>query len=327
MASYPDADDIFADANAKVALAKTLAKRFQPLAGSPAEAYLTQTRSIPEDAVRACADLRYLAPPIDGRAPQDHALVSLLRDAGDEVSGFQLEYCDIAGARTGTAPAKQTHALREHGVRDGLFHAGGSGDVAYLCEGYSSKPLAIASLGSRAYGGGGRGIIGCAVPPERDVVIVPDRPPDDKVVDFKTGKSAASLHDADYKRAVDLLLLAGRTVLIAKAPECEHAGAGACKDADDYLRRHGPLRLKDLIEATEVSTLSLDGEARRLAQIEDPLERDQQTKAKAAELKVKVALLRDRVAHHRDAESDRHDQNVVGRSCRPEGCEAVARPR
>ena len=62
----------------------------------------------------------------------------------------------MLGARTGTAPNKQAYSLREHGVRDGLFHAGGSGDVAYLTEGYSCKALAIASLGlGRVYGGGG----------------------------------------------------------------------------------------------------------------------------------------------------------------------------
>ena len=41
-------------------------------------------------------------------------------------------------------------------MRDGLFHAGGSGDVAYLTEGYSVKALAVASLGLRRYGGGAR---------------------------------------------------------------------------------------------------------------------------------------------------------------------------
>ena len=68
-------------------------------------------------------------------------------DSDGEVCGFQLEFFDISGARTGTEPGKQTYALREHGVRDGLFHAGGSGDVAYLTEGYSCKALAVASLG------------------------------------------------------------------------------------------------------------------------------------------------------------------------------------
>jgi putative DNA primase/helicase len=299
--AYPDAEDCFADAATKIALAKTLAERFAPIAGTPAETYLIKTRKLPATTVAACADLNYLAPPIDGRPPQDHALAALLRDAGGALSGFQLEFCDITGARTGTAPGKQAYTLRELGVRDGLFCAGGSGAVAHLCEGYSCKALALAALGLRAYGGGGRSILGCAVPPEDTVVIVPDRRPDDKVVDLRTGQSAGTAHDQDYKRAVDLLLVAGKQVLIAKAPECQHAGGGACKDADEYLRRHGPIRLRELVEATEVTALSLDGEARKLAQIDDPLERDQATKAKATELKVKVALLRERVTHYREA--------------------------
>ena len=94
-------------------------------------------------------------------------------------------------------------------------------------------------------------------------MIVPDRRPPDSSPD-------ALDHDRDYKRAVDLLLLAGKTVLVAKAPECQHPGGGACKDADEYLRRHGPIRLKELIETTEVSALSLDGEARKLALIDGP---------------------------------------------------------
>jgi hypothetical protein len=127
--AYAPAEDIFADTNAdaKIALARALAERFAPLAGTPAEVYLTRTRKLSAEAVGACADLRYLAPPIDGRPPQDHALVSLLRDADGELSGFQLEFVDALGARTGTTPAKQTFALREHGVRDGLFHAAASG--------------------------------------------------------------------------------------------------------------------------------------------------------------------------------------------------------
>ena len=72
------------------------------------------------------------------------------------------------------------------------------------------------------------------------------------------------------------------------------------------MRQHGPIRLKELIETTEVSALSLDGEARKLAQIDDPLERDAQTKARATELKVRVALLRDRVTHYREAGQHRH---------------------
>jgi hypothetical protein len=176
--AYAPAEDVFTDADAKIALAQAIYPRTESLAGTPAEVYATKTRKLPPEVVRACADLRYVPPPIEGRPPQDHALVSLLRDSDGKVSGIQLEYCDISGARTGTDPGKQTYALREHGVRDGLFHAGGSGDVAYLTEGYSAKAVAVASLGlGRVYGGGSRATLGCAAPPEATVVIVPDRRP------------------------------------------------------------------------------------------------------------------------------------------------------
>jgi hypothetical protein len=124
----------------------------------------------------------------------------------------------------------------------------------------------------------------------------------------------AEMHDRDYRRGADRWLLAGRTVLLAKAPDCTHPGGGACKDTDAVLRAHGPVRLRELIETTEVSELSLDGEARKLAQIEDPLERDVQTKARAAELKVRVALLRDRVTHYRERGSTAGDEPLAGDS-------------
>jgi hypothetical protein len=297
MTPYPEAEDVFGDVDATREAAKALYARLAPLTeDTPTWQYITKTRKIEPSAARECADLRYLSPSIDGRPPQDHALVSLLRDPAGEVSGFQLEFCDVLGARTGTQPNKQAFALCEHGVRDGLFHAGGSGDVAYLCEGYSCKALAVASLGLKAYGGGARTVLGCGVPPDATVVVVPDARPDDKVVNFRTGKSVGHEHEADYKRAVDKLLLAGKTVLVAKAPNC-----GCCKDSDDVLRAHGAPPLRALVEDVTPAGLSLDGEARRLAQIDEPLERDQQTKATAARLKVKVDLLRERVAHYRKA--------------------------
>jgi hypothetical protein len=106
--------------------------------------------------------------------------VSLLRDASSAVSGLQLTFIDIAGAATDTAPKRQSYSLRPNGVRDGLFHAGGGGgDRCYLCEGYLEKPLAVASLGiGPAYGGGGRSILGFAIPREHEVVLVTDRRPE-----------------------------------------------------------------------------------------------------------------------------------------------------
>ena len=128
--SYSGPEAVFADADAKRELAKRCTPAWQPIAGTPAEEYLVKTRNMPADAVRACADLRYLPPPIEGRPPQDHALVSLLRDAaGEVVADSSSSSSTSLGARTGTEPGKQTYALREHGVRDGLFHAGGAGDV------------------------------------------------------------------------------------------------------------------------------------------------------------------------------------------------------
>jgi hypothetical protein len=180
MDRYATAEAVFADADAKIELAKALrAKVQQPITGTPAERFLVQTRKIPPEAVAGCASLGYLPSPLEGRHPTDHALVSLLLDSSGEATGLQLEYCDISGARTATEPFKQTYSLRANGCRDGLFHAGGGpGDTAYLTEGYSCKALAVASLGlGPAVGSGGLGIIGLAPPPERKVVLVPDAAP------------------------------------------------------------------------------------------------------------------------------------------------------
>jgi hypothetical protein len=100
---YPRTESIFADAEARIELAKQLVERFASHADSPAELYAVKTRKIPIETVRACADLRYLPSQIEGRPPVDHALVSLLRDAAGETTGFQFEYCDILGARAAAA--------------------------------------------------------------------------------------------------------------------------------------------------------------------------------------------------------------------------------
>ena len=187
-------------------------------------------------------------------------------------------------------------------MRDGLFHAGGSGDVAYLCEGYSAKPLAVASLGlGRVYGAGGLNVLGFAVPPERTVVIVPDRAPapDKWTEDGK--ERLLDQHEAAYARAVDRLLLAGRTVLVAAAPDC--AVHAACKDADAFLKQHGELRLKELLLRTVPGELSRDGEIKRLAVIPGELDRAAAIKAAWKDKEVlhgiPVAMLREHVAAER----------------------------
>ena len=46
----------------------------------------------------------------------------------------------------------------------------------------ANEALAVAALGLKTYGGGGRTVLGCAVPREQTVVIVPDRRPPYAVV-------------------------------------------------------------------------------------------------------------------------------------------------
>ena len=181
MTGYRPAEDVFADADAKVAAAKALFARAELVVeDDPVWRYLTAVRRLPAAAVRgALKELRHIAPPIEGRPPQDHAVVSLLRDQRGAVSGLQLTFVDIKGRATGTEPKRITYSLRLHGVRDGLFHAGGgAGGTCYLAEGYLEKPLAIASLVlGPAYGGGGLHVLGFAIPPEPEVVLVRDRAP------------------------------------------------------------------------------------------------------------------------------------------------------
>ncbi len=150
------------------------------------------------------------------------------------------------------------------------------------------KAIAVASLGiGPTYGAGGLNVLGFAVPPEPTVVIVPDRSPapDEWTKDGK--ERLLDIHDAAYRRAVDRLILADRSVLLAAAPDCQHK---ACKDSDAYLVAHGPIRLADLIERATPATLSDDGWRKRLAGMSGP-EYDRARKKIAAELGIRVSTL------------------------------------
>jgi hypothetical protein len=91
-----------------------------------------------------------------------------------------------------------------------------------------------------------------------------------------TSKVAA--HRADLERGTDRLILAGgKKIHRAAGPGCS-----CCKDLDEALARHGgdtPEQLSTIAallgEITEPVELSLDGEARRIAKIKDPLKRAQ----------------------------------------------------
>ena len=148
---YPSHEQTFAAADSRIELAQQLLARAEPVVeGDAAWLYLTKTRQLPADTVRAALpELRLITPLIEGRAASDYGVASLLRDRDGEISGLQLTFVDVTGAPSAKAPKRQTYALREHGVRDGTFRAGGGpGDVAYICEGYLEKPLAVAASGS-----------------------------------------------------------------------------------------------------------------------------------------------------------------------------------
>jgi hypothetical protein len=296
---YPSHEQTFAAADAKLDLARQLYARAEPLAeASPSWLYLTKARKLPADAVRAAlGELRMIEPLIEGRDAADYAVVSLLRDRDGEVSGLQCAFHDVLGAASAKAPKRQSYSLRPGGVRDGLFHAGGGeGSRSFITEGRLEKSIALASLDlGPVYGAGGRTILGCAPPPEPEVALITDRRPDG---DAGTG------HDRDMKRACDLLQLAGKTVLITDDPPCQgHSGGTHCADADAFLVRHGEVLLEEWARsARQVGGLSMDGEARRVARIVDPLERDAEATATAKRLKVRVGEFREAVRKHHDGE-------------------------
>jgi hypothetical protein len=287
--TYASAEDVFASADDRLDEARALLERAGEVAeGSPAWLYLVEHRRLPVDAVRAVlAELRYLQPPLEGRQPQDHALVSLLRDAGGEITGLQLTYLDIKGRPSGQEPRRVTRSLRPGGCRDGLFRAGGGGgDVAYLAEGYCEKPLALASLGrGPTYGGGGMTVLGYAVPPEPTVVIVPDRPPAPTEWTADGKVKLLELHQAAYQDTIDRLILAGKEVLLAATPACPHPG---CKDADAFLRQHSAILLADLLRDPKPAKLSDAGWRKRLAGM-SPEEFERRRKEFAEELGIRVA--------------------------------------
>ena len=303
---YPSHEQTFAAADSKIELAQQLLARAEPVVeGDAAWLYLTKTRKLPADAVRAAlGELRMVEPLIEGRDAADYAVMSLLRDGDGEVVAFQLTFHDVLGKPSAKAPKRQSYSLRAGGVRDGLFHAGGGEGGRCLRhrglprEGDRARqPRHRPGLRRRAGGGSW-------APrrrPSPSSCSSPIARPDDKVVDLQTKLTAADAHARDMKRAVDLLLLAGKTVSVTPDPTCS-----CCKDVDAFLAKHGPVRLQDWIEQAEpVGDLSLDGHARRISRIADPLERDAEATATAKRLKVRVGEFREAVRKHHDGEADR----------------------
>jgi hypothetical protein len=252
-------------------LAWELLSRCQPVTeSSPAWKYSTETRGLPDHAVRYClADLRQLKPPIPGFDRLAYGVVSLLTDMGGEVSGLVVEACGPAGERVlgkDGRTARKSFRLRDRGCAEGLFQIKATTEgamVAYMTEGHLAKAIAVAAVLSDPviYGFGGRPSLGVVVPPEMTVVVVADQRP--------TDPEEAEQHDRDYERGCDRLLLAGRLVRLAEM------GCTCCKDLDEAIQRHPQAEVRDWLLHAEAVPLSLDGHARRIAKIKDSLRRGQ----------------------------------------------------
>jgi Protein of unknown function (DUF3631) len=192
-------------------------------------------------------------------------VVSLLRDSAGEISGLAVEACGPAGERvlgSDGRTARKTFALRERGCAEGLFRVRATAQgamVGYLAEGRLAKVIAVAAVfqDPAIYGAGGRPSLGAVPPPEASVVLVADQRP--------TDPEQAEQHDRDYERACDRLLLAGRLVRLAEM------GCACCKDIDQALVQHGVAEVREWLTHAEAVQLSLDGHARKIAKLRDPL--------------------------------------------------------
>jgi hypothetical protein len=169
-----------------------------------ASLYLDKVRGIASAVFMPCSDLRVLSPPIPGRPPTDWACVSILRPLPNAAAtGAELVFVDVLGNPAATEPRRMQWAFVEHGCRDAWFWAGGSGARAYVAEGFLTKPLAILSTGlpGLVMGWGARPWLRFKrLPPTvRELVVCPDRRPDDP--------AQAAAHDRDYQRGIDHWLL------------------------------------------------------------------------------------------------------------------------
>jgi hypothetical protein len=166
---------------ARAAQSKAEIARASALAADDPAAQFLAGRGIPAAIALGCPDVRLLVPPIVGRPHTDFACVSLLRpvpDAGP--TGAELQFVDILGRRSATAPHRVQWRFIENGCRDAWFWAGGTGGTAYVAEGFLAKPMAILSSGlpGWAMGWGARSWLQFkTIPPAsiKTIVIVTDR--------------------------------------------------------------------------------------------------------------------------------------------------------
>jgi hypothetical protein len=134
--------------------------------------YLTEQRGLPADLVLAAPDQLYLPSAAQGRGPDDHALLSVLRVKPDgEPTGIQATWLLIDDT---PAPVSETRRKRDYfafvedGCRDACWWGGAESDTKngtkseqiYAAEGFAEKPLALLAAGvdDRVIGFGSRSV-------------------------------------------------------------------------------------------------------------------------------------------------------------------------
>lgn len=185
---YPADDSAHAVDPASIERAQLLRARRGPLvAGSPQWRYLVQTRKLPAAAVRRCAgDLAALDPPVPFFPAHAYGIVSVIRAADGEEIGFAVEACGPAGeaVKTNGRTLRRFFNLCSKRLSGGLFGAvtDQKTDRAVLVEGHLAKAIAAAAVmpGHNVYGFGSRAWLGRAVPPEKDILVIEDRAPDEE---------------------------------------------------------------------------------------------------------------------------------------------------
>jgi Protein of unknown function (DUF3631) len=278
---------------------------------SPAVKYLVKHRGLPAATVLAAPDLLYLPSSAQGRGPEDHAVLSVVRlEPGGDPTGFQATWVLVDGQPapvSDTARKRDYFSLVDNGCRDGCWWAGEKSDEVIAAEGFCEKPLALLAAGvkGQVIGWGSRAWLKHKTLVGKKLTIVPDRAPG-KAELGADGKPLLPGHLRDYGANVDHWLLNGfpDRVWITPDPACS-----CCKDTDDLWRNHRADGVLELVAAAMQGELGRPGWITRLARISDELERQAEIKeAMTAALYggeplfkgIPVKLVREHVAAERE---------------------------
>lgn len=274
-------DDDAGDARrrARAAEGRRILEAMVPIGGTPSEQYL-QARSLSppyaSDLLGHIEDVRV----------GESALVAVMR-ADERVTGVQLTYLDPNGRKSLVEPVRDRFDLEpaKHAVFEIQAAKAAPPDSKFdtvVCEGLEDG-LSTTKLG--------RNWRIVAVP---GVGVIPHLKvrSGERVLIVRDGDEPGSSADKALSEGINQLILAGADVFVTDTPRGE--------DANAILMAHSStVELVKLVGSARAAALSNSGEAKRLARIDDDIERDIATKATAKRLAVQVGILRKAVADER----------------------------